>query len=132
MAAKTPGGGADLDRLETWFKYRAGLCEHCRATCCTMPAEVGVTDLVRMAVIDAFDAGEPPKRLARRLKQAGLIDHFNFKTGRYTLARLANGDCVFLDPRTRRCTVYQQRPDTCRNHPQVGPRPGYCAFQPRP
>jgi Fe-S-cluster containining protein len=27
--------------------------------------------------------------------------------------------------------VYERRPDTCRNHPQVGPRPGYCAFRRR-
>ena len=28
--------------------------------------------------------------------------------------------------KTRRCTVYDKRPNTCRKHPQVGPRPGYC------
>ncbi|MCF5394086.1 YkgJ family cysteine cluster protein, partial [Pseudomonas syringae] len=22
-------------------------------------------------------------------------------------------------------------PDTCRNHPKVGPRPGYCAYKPK-
>ncbi|WP_459943772.1 YkgJ family cysteine cluster protein [Desulfocastanea catecholica] len=35
---------------------------------------------------------------------------------------------MFLDGRTRRCTIYATRPETCRNHPRVGPRPGYCAF----
>ncbi|MCK5516299.1 MAG: YkgJ family cysteine cluster protein, partial [Desulfobulbaceae bacterium] len=37
-------------------------------------------------------------------------------------------DCLYLDQKTRRCTIYTKRPDTCRNHPQIGPRPGYCAF----
>jgi hypothetical protein len=42
---------------------------------------------------------------------------------------MAGGDCIFLDCRTRRCTIYPLRPETCRNHPQVGPRSGYCAFR---
>jgi Fe-S-cluster containining protein len=24
--------------------------------------------------------------------------------------------------------VYEKRPNTCRLHPQVGPRPGYCPY----
>jgi Fe-S-cluster containining protein len=45
---------------------------------------------------------------------------------------MASGDCIFLDTGTRRCTIYRQRPETCRNHPQVGPKPGYCAFRKKP
>jgi Fe-S-cluster containining protein len=123
--------GADRERLETWVKYRNGLCGDCRATCCTLPAEVRVSDLVRMGLIDAFEAEEPPKLVARRLMKRGIIDHFHLRTGLFTLARLANDDCVFLDPQTRRCTVYDKRPDTCRNHPQIGPRPGFCAYAKR-
>ena len=36
--------GADLDRLDTWCKYKKSLCGDCRASCCTMPAEVRVSD----------------------------------------------------------------------------------------
>lgn len=123
--------GADLDRLDTWCKYKKSLCADCRASCCTMPAEVRASDLVRMGVVDAFEAEEPAKLLAKRLKKAGVIAHFNFKSEKFTLARLANDDCIYLDGLTRRCTIYDARPDTCRNHPQVGPRPGYCAYVPR-
>jgi len=49
--------------------------------------------------------------------------------GIFTLTRMANGDCLYLDRQTRLCTVYAKRPDTCRNHPRIGPRPGYCAYQ---
>ncbi|MFO6369419.1 YkgJ family cysteine cluster protein, partial [Pseudomonas aeruginosa] len=48
-----------------------------------------------------------------------------------TLTRMANGDCLYLDRKTRLCTIYARRPDTCRNHPRIGPRPGYCAYRPR-
>jgi Fe-S-cluster containining protein len=47
----------------------------------------------------------------------------------FTLARRANDDCIYLDGHSRRCTIYERRPRTCRNHPAIGPRPGYCAFR---
>ncbi|WP_370448043.1 YkgJ family cysteine cluster protein [Chromobacterium violaceum] len=40
----------------------------------------------------------------------------------------ANGDCLYLDAQTRRCTIYERRPNTCRNHPKVGPKPNFCAY----
>lgn len=128
---KTAAPGARLEQLDTWVKYRAGLCRDCHATCCTMPAEARLGDLVRMGVVDAFEAEGDPRAIAKRLKKAGLIDHFHFRHGLFTLARRTSGDCVFLDAHTRRCTLYERRPDTCRHHPQVGPRPGYCAYRPR-
>lgn len=121
---------ADLERLETWVRYRNGLCDGCRARCCTMPTEVRMSDLIRMGLVDPFEAGEPAKGIAKRLKREGVIDHFNFREEIFTLARLANGDCIYLDGGSRRCTLYDRRPDTCRRHPQVGPRPGYCPHQP--
>jgi len=122
----------DIDRPDTWTRYRPGLCDKCVANCCTMPVEVKLVDLVRLALVDPFEAEhEPPKQIAKRLSKAGLIDHFNFKHGIFTLARRASGDCHFLDATTRRCTVYEQRPSTCRKHPQVGPRPGHCPYGPQ-
>lgn len=116
----------DINRTATWVKYRKGLCANCQGWCCRLPVEVRVADLVRMAIIDAFEAEEAPKVLARRLKKAGIIDHFNFKNSLFTLAQRANGDCIYLEATGRHCTIYQRRPQTCRNHPEIGPRPGYC------
>nr|WP_320116343.1 YkgJ family cysteine cluster protein [uncultured Desulfuromonas sp.] len=124
-------GSADLERLSTWSRYHSGLCDNCRATCCTMPVEVKIDDLIRMEILSEFDRREPLKKLAKQLKKQGVIDHFNFKNEVFTLSRMANDDCLYLDSATRRCTIYAQRPDTCRNHPHIGPRPGYCPFQPR-
>ncbi len=94
-----------------------------------MPVEVRLPDLIRLGLVDPFEAEhDAPKQIAKRLEKAGLIDHFNFKHGIFTLARRANGDCSYLHAQTRRCTVYEDRPDTCRKHPQVGPKPGYCPY----
>ena len=122
---------ADVDRTETWQRYHKKLCQSCRASCCTLPVEVRLDDLVRLGLADEFERGEPLKTVFRRLEKTGIVERFHHKTGLFTLRRLANGDCPYLSPESRRCTVYEHRPDTCRNHPQVGPRPGYCAYQPR-
>jgi Fe-S-cluster containining protein len=126
---KSPLAIVDVDRPETWTKYRSGLCDGCAANCCTMPVEVKLPDLIRLGLVDAFEAEhEPAKQIAKRLAKAGLIEHFNFKNSIFTLARRASGDCHYLDAVTRRCTVYERRPSTCRLHPQVGPRPGHCPY----
>jgi len=122
---------ADPERLDTWVRYRPSLCRDCRGTCCSLPVEVRLADLVRMGLADAFEAEEPAKQIARRLMKAGVVEHFNHKRELFTLARHSSGDCLYLDQRTRLCTLYEQRPDTCRNHPQVGPRPGHCAWRPK-
>ncbi|WP_374536080.1 YkgJ family cysteine cluster protein [Chitinimonas taiwanensis] len=123
---------SDLDRTGTWIKYRNGLCDSCVASCCTMPVEVKLGDLVRMGVVEAFEAEHvPAKEIAKRLSKVRIIGQFNFKQSIFTLARRANGDCLYLDAQTRRCTIYEQRPNTCRNHPRIGPRPGFCAYRTR-
>lgn len=95
-----------------------------------MPLEVQLSDLVRLGLVDPFEAEhEEPRHIAKRLQKARLIDHFNHKNTIFTMARRASGDCHFLDPKTRLCTVYDQRPETCRLHPQKkSPKPGYCAY----
>lgn len=126
---RSPIAVVDVDRPETWTRYKSGLCNDCAANCCTMPVEVRLPDLVRLGWVDPFEAEhELPKTLARRLEKTGQVERYTAKTGIFTLARRADGDCALLDEKTRRCTVYTQRPDTCRKHPQVGPRPGYCPY----
>jgi hypothetical protein len=127
---RSPIQTVDVDRCETWTRYRAGLCDSCQANCCTMPLEVRVRDLVRLGLVDAFEAeNEDPARIAKRLQKAKLVERFNSKAEVFTMARRADGDCTYLDAKTRRCTVYDDRPDTCRMHPQQkSPRTGYCAF----
>lgn len=121
----------DIERTETWTRFRKGLCEGCAARCCTLPVEARLPDLVRLQLVDAFEAEhEEPLRIARRLQKSGAIERYHARSGAFTLARRASGDCIYLDTVTRRCTVYANRPTTCRNHPQVGPRPGYCPHGP--
>lgn len=117
-----------IEEPATWIKYTAKLCNECNAGCCSLPVEVQAKDLIRMGMMEDFELQENPKTIARRLKKDGVIEHYYPKKGLFTLTRLANGDCLFLDSSTRRCSIYEKRPDTCRNHPGIGPRSGFCAF----
>ncbi|WP_336332783.1 YkgJ family cysteine cluster protein [Pseudomonas putida] len=122
---------AEVDRLETWQRYASHMCHGCHSTCCTLPVEVKIKDLIRIGVVDEFEKDEPPKNVAKRLQKEGIIERFNQKSGIFTLTRMSNDDCMYLDRKSRLCTIYDKRPDTCRNHPKVGPRPGYCAYKPK-
>lgn len=121
----------DVNRLDTWTRWKPGLCTGCAANCCTMPLEVRLPDLVRLGLVDAFEAEHTePRLIARRLIKARKVERYHHQHGIFTMARRASGDCQFLDARTRLCTVYERRPETCRKHPQVGPRPGWCPWSP--
>ena len=67
-----------------------------------MPVEVKIPDLVRMGVITEFEADEPIKKIAKKLKKDGVIEHFYYKEQIFILVRLANKDCLYLDPTSRK------------------------------
>lgn len=86
-------------------------CTNCLAFCCTIYERVGTEehDIQRLA------------------------DHFgvSFKTAKRKYTEIRHGDrvlkrqpdpllgetCKFLDLDTRMCTIYDARPDTCREYP---------------
>lgn len=93
---------------EPW--YREGLrfeCTGCGDCCTGAPGFVWVNQ----AEIKAL-----AKRLG--LSRAEFEQRYVRKIGvRRSLVEHANGDCVFFDSTTRRCTVYEQRPRQCRTWP---------------
>ena len=82
--------GADLDRTETWIRYDKAMCLDCVSSCCTLPVEARLSDLIRMGVVDEFEKGEPLKDIAKRLKKDGVVERLNAKTGLFTLVQLTN------------------------------------------
>ncbi len=58
--------------------------------------------------------------MARRLKlsTAEFEERYVRKVGiRKSLVELDNGDCIFFDSNSRKCTVYDARPRQCRTWP---------------
>jgi hypothetical protein len=80
-----------------------------------MPVEVRLPDLIRLGLVDPFEAEhDAPKQIAKRLEKAGLIDHFNFRNSIFTLARRAVESDRQREPK---------RPHVQRLPPQHGPDP---------
>ena len=122
----------DKDRPSTWKKYQSGSCSTCRGSCCTMPVEVRAQDLIRLGLTNEDELNNSIKKLAKRLKKEGVISSYREGTDLFMFTQKANDDCYFLDSKTRLCTVYDQRPDTCRDFPtKVGPRVGLCPYNPK-
>lgn len=120
----------DKDRPSTWKKYDSGFCTSCMAHCCRMPVEVKISDLIRLGIATEDEASGSIRKLAKRLMKEGIVKSYRNGTEFFMLTQRSNDDCYFLDPRTRLCTVYEKRPDTCRGFPViVGPRIGYCPSQ---
>jgi Fe-S-cluster containining protein len=90
--------------------YAEGLrfeCTQCGACCSGAPGYVWVDEdeIAALATemgleVDAFE-----RKFIRRVgKDKSLIEY-------------PDGDCILLDPRTRKCTVYGARPTQCRTWP---------------
>ena len=115
----------ELSKPFTWVKYKEGMCDNCMALCCRLPTELTLDELIRMEVLTEFHRDEPIKKVAKELKKQGIIKLFNLKREIFTLNQRSDNDCIFLDEETRRCTVYENRPDNCRDFPKEG---GTCAY----
>ncbi len=90
--------------------YADGLrfnCTQCGDCCTGAPGAVWVTEEELTAI--ATELGKP-------LGEVRLL-HTKLIGGRWSLRDYPNGDCVFLDPQTRRCQVYAARPMQCRTWP---------------
>lgn len=82
---------------------------------------------MRLGLAADFELEESTKKVFKRQKKDGVLASYREGTGLFMLSQRANGDCFFLDARTRLCTVYEKRPGVCRDFPtQIGPRPGFC------
>ncbi len=116
----------DIDRPSTWKQYRTEMCTGCFGGCCTMPVEVKLSDLIRLGLVTQDEADGSIKKLAKKLIKEGYVTSYRQGTDLFMLSQKANRDCYFMDTKTRLCTVYEKRPEVCRQFPSIGPRPGYC------
>ena len=86
-------------------------CAKCPAFCCAVYERVAVApkDIKRLARHFGVTVETAIKRYTRMNGEERVL--------RRKRDPLLGEACQFLDPATRRCTIYQARPDTCRNYP---------------
>jgi hypothetical protein len=91
--------------------YRDGLqftCTQCGDCCSGAPGFVWVTTAEIQALAGFVTGGDVEAFEDQYVRRIGA---------RRSLKEFPNGDCVFLDEKTRRCTVYADRPAQCRTWP---------------
>lgn len=97
-----------------------------------MPVEVRLSDLVRLGLTSTDELeNSSEKKIAKRLMKEGIVKDYRSATGLFMLTQRSNDDCIFLDEKSRLCTVYDRRPEVCRLFPKIGPRPGFCPQAPQ-
>ena len=94
-----------------------------------MPVEVHASDLLRLGFIDEDEMQGSRKKIAKKLIKDKIISSYREGTDLFMLMARPNGDCLYLDKYSRLCTVYDKRPDVCRQFPSIGPRPEFCPYQ---
>jgi len=86
-------------------------CDKCPAYCCSIYDRVEVTarDLKRLAKHFGLSVETAGKRFTKFWQKERVL-----RRKKDPIFKLA---CHFLDPKTRRCTIYHARPAVCREFP---------------
>lgn len=108
MSKRSSESSADQAAEQPW--YADGLkfnCSQCGDCCTGAPGFVWVkkSEIEAMAALLNQDVAAFEKEYTRNV---GI---------RKSLREFPNGDCVFFDNDSRRCTVYEARPRQCRTWP---------------
>lgn len=110
MTSKKSGKSKKKKKTAEQPWYHEGLrfeCTQCGACCSGEPGYVWVEDSEIDAMADELEL--PFDTFQRR--------HVRLVGEAKSLIEYPNGDCILLDPKTRKCTVYQSRPIQCRTWP---------------
>jgi uncharacterized protein len=99
-------------------------CAKCPGYCCSY-GRIVVTerDIARLARHFQLTVEQARKRFTYRYRTEGVDEQIL----RHRKDTIFQSVCRFLDPVTRRCTIYEARPAVCREYP-LGQRCGYFEF----
>ena len=96
-------------------------CSKCPGYCCSYPRiEVKDRDVKRLARHFGLDVAEAEKRFTRLYEPGERVL-------KHRKDEIYGSICRFFDTDVRRCTVYEARPQVCREYPN-GTRCGYYDF----
>jgi Fe-S-cluster containining protein len=99
-------------------------CQKCPGYCCSYPRiEVLDSDLDRLAQHFGIAVEEAERKFTRRYKDEDSDERILRHHKDHVYATI----CRFFDRKARRCTVYEARPEVCRQYPN-GSRCGYYDF----
>lgn len=99
-------------------------CEKCPGYCCSH-GRIGVTDHDIRRLAQHFGLSEADAR--RRLTYRHTTDGVEEQLMRHHKDTVYKSVCKMFDRETRKCTVYEARPNVCRKYP-YGKTCGYYNF----
>ena len=105
-------------------------CSKCPGYCCTYPRiVVSKKDINRLAKYFEMTPAMAKKSFTREytFTEGEPDEHVKEQILRHRDDDIYNSACQFLDPELRRCSIYEARPDVCREFPN-GKKCGYYTF----
>lgn len=97
-------------------------CDKCPAYCCSYPRiQVTRGDIERLAKHHGVSFKKARKRFTKKGEEKGE------RVLRHQKDHIYESVCRFLDTETRQCTIYEGRPEICRDYPGSS-RCGYYDF----
>ncbi|MGA7614690.1 MAG: YkgJ family cysteine cluster protein [Thermoanaerobaculia bacterium] len=95
-------------------------CSRCPAYCCSYPKiNVSRSDISRIAKRFGVTVENARRRFTKIYEGERVLRHQKDE--------IYGTICRFLDLESRRCTIYEDRPEVCREYPDT-PRCGYWEF----
>lgn len=103
-------------------------CSKCPGYCCSYPRIiVSDSDIARLAAHHGVSVSEAKKKFTRRYRWESESEVIDERVLRHREDTIYASTCGFLHPTERRCTIYEARPEVCREYPN-GKRCGYYSF----
>ncbi|MBU3657216.1 MAG: YkgJ family cysteine cluster protein [Rhodocyclaceae bacterium] len=105
-------------------------CSKCPGYCCTYPRiVVSKKDINRLAKYFGVTPAEAKASYTREyvFTEGEPDEHVREQILRHRTDDIYKTACQFLDKEHRRCTIYEARPDVCREFPN-GKKCGYYSF----
>lgn len=105
-------------------------CSKCPGYCCSYPRIVVTKkDIARLADHFGISAAQAKSRFTRRYEftEGHPDEHVSEQILRHRKDDIYKSTCQFLHPEKRRCTIYEGRPQVCREFPN-GKKCGYYNF----
>ncbi|MEA2564586.1 MAG: uncharacterized protein QOH06_6090 [Acidobacteriota bacterium] len=97
-------------------------CNRCPAYCCSYPRiPIQISDVERLAQHFGITTQAAARKFTKKSDEPGEI------VLKHQPDKIYGTICRFLDTETRRCTVYESRPEICRTYPGTA-RCGYYDF----
>jgi hypothetical protein len=96
--------GDRLNDLRDWLPFKKEMCETCVGTCCFMPVELMIPDLITLDILQEFHLELAIKEQIKEALKHPAIKRYTASTEKFTLNQKPDGSCFYLTKKAM-CSV---------------------------